>query len=115
MQSRHAHSRDLLVAAQQRAGSRIEICERDVRSIRERPPLRRQYHAARMPLKKRYAERSFEPADVMADRARREMQLLRGVCKILMPGCGRENREGRQHGGADGHETRARFVTGARS
>jgi hypothetical protein len=83
--------------------------------VSQRATLRRQHYAARVSLKQRYAERRFETPHVMTDGARSQVQLLGGVCKVLVASSSREHSEGRQHGGTDRHQTRAIFVTGARS
>ena len=87
----------------------------DIGRIRERPPLRRESHAACVALKQRHAERRLQPADVMTDGAGGEMQLLRGMREVLVPGRRREHGEGGQDGRADRHETQAIFVADARS
>ena len=97
MQSRDTYARDLLVAGQQRAGDRVEVRQRGVGRVGQRPSLRSERYAARVPLKERHAEGRFQSPDVMADRTRGEMQLLGGVREVLVSGRGRENRESRQH------------------
>jgi len=115
MQRRYPNSGNFLVATQQRAGYCIQVGEGSIGCICQCATLRRQHYAARVPLKQRYAERRFETPHVMTDAARSQVQFLGGVCKVLVASSGREHSEGRQHGGADRHETRAIFVTGARS
>ena len=115
VQSGHPHARDLMVATQQRSGDRVEVRQRGVGRVGQHPSLRGEGHAARVPLKQRDAECGFQPPHVMTHRASGQMQLLGGVREVLVPGRGGEHGEGRQHGRSDGHETRAIFVTGARS
>lgn len=62
-----------------------------------------QGHAARVALEQDHAEAGFQFADVVADRAGGEVQLLRGVGEILVPGGGGEHAQGGQQGGAQVH------------
>jgi len=115
VQRRYPNSGNFLVVAQQRAGYCVEVGQRDVGRIGQRAALGRQLYSAGMPLKQRDTECRFQPPYVMADSARSEVQLLRGVREVLVARGGREHCEGRQYGGADRHESRAIFVTGASS
>ena len=66
-------------------------------------PFGGQGHPARVALEQDHTQVGLQFADVVADRAGGEVQLLRGVGEILVPGGGCEYTKGRQEGGAQVH------------
>ena len=93
----------LVAIAAQRAQRDFHVGERAAGGVGQAPAFGGERHAARVALEQRDAQARFELADVVADRAGREVQFLGGVGEVLVAGGRFERGEGREPIGAQDH------------